>query len=112
DPGCPTSGDAEGHTEDLRRHRGSLAVPAAAAGAPRAGPVRLPGLRRLPEGEVAGITLALVDLDARAGEKLVEVLAGEPSVRREPPDLEVHVAVHRVGEPLGDEALDERDHLG
>src|SRR5205823_7119102 len=67
---------------------------------------------RLPEGEVAGITLALVDLDARAGEKLVEVLAGEPSVRREPPDLEVHVAVHRVGEPLGDEALDERDHLG
>src|SRR5438309_11803940 len=54
----------------------------------------------------------LVDLHPGAGEELVEVLAREPSVRWEAPDLEVHVAVHGVSEPFGDEALDQRDHLG
>src|SRR3989304_4560199 len=88
-----------------RRRRGA---PGAPAGRPRG----LAGLGSLPEREVAWIALALVDVDAGPGEQLVEVLAGEPAVGREAPDLEVDVAVHHVGESAGDEALDERDHLG
>ena len=80
-------------------------------GAPRAVPGRLARLGRIPQSEVTRVPLAIVHLDAGAGLQLVEVLARELAVGREPPDLEVDVAVHHVGVAAGDEPLDEPDHL-
>jgi hypothetical protein len=68
----------------------------------------------LPEGEVAGgVLVVLVDVDARAVFDAVEVLLGELAVFGETRDAEVPGAVFGlVGDVLGGEALDERDHLG
>ena len=87
-------------------------MPAGASRPPRAVPRRLPGLGALPEREITRIALALVDLDARAGEELVEILPGEPAVGREATDLEIHVAVDRVGVTGRHQPADELDHLG
>src|SRR5206468_12233945 len=89
--------EVERLSEIFHGHRRTLDVPARTSGTPRAVPRWLARLRAFPEREITRIALALVDLDARAGEELVEVLPGEPAVGREATDLEVHVAVDGVG---------------
>ena len=93
------------------RHRRALDVPARPPRPPRARPRRLAGLRRLPEGEVPGVTLPLVHVDPRPGEQLIEVLPRVAAVGRKPPHLEVHVVVHHVGYPSCDQPFDQRHHL-
>ena len=105
--------------EELGGHGGALDVPAGAAGAEGGLPVALEGavgggLDRLPEGEVAGgVLVVLVDVDAGAVLDAGEVLLGELAVVGEAVDAEVPAAVlGLVGDVLGGELLDERDHLG
>ena len=103
--------EVERLSEIFHGHRRTLDVPARTSGTPRAVPRWLARLRAFPEREVTRIALALVDLDARAGEELVEVLPGEPAVGREATDLEVHVAVDGVGVTGRHQPPDELDHL-
>ncbi len=99
--------------EEFRRHGGALDVPAGAARAERRVPELFAGLDGLPEGEVAGgVLLVLVDVDAGAVFDAVEVLLGELAVLGKARDAEVPAAVlGLVGDVLGGELLDERDHL-
>jgi hypothetical protein len=86
-------------------------VPARTARAPGAVPGRLAGLGALPQHEVEGALLALVDLHARAGLHVVEVALAERAVAGEASDAVVHVAVGGVGEVGREQALDQRDDL-
>src|SRR2546422_5357462 len=79
---------------------------------PRAPPRGLARLRALPERKVARVALPLVHFDGGARQQLVEILPQEPAVRGEAADLEVDVAVDRVGVAGGDQPLDELEHLG
>ena len=103
--------EVERLSEIFHGHRRTLDVPARTSGTPRAVPRRLARFRALPEREITRVALALVDLDAGAGEELVEVLAGEPAVGREATDLEIDVAVDRVGVTGRHQPSDELDHL-
>ncbi len=99
--------------EQRDRHRRALDVPARAAHAPRRIPGRLAGLGALPEHEIERVALRLVDLDARAGAQVLELLAGELAVRREARDRVVDVAVRAdVGVAARDQPADHRDDLG
>src|SRR4030095_2782032 len=101
----------ERRAEIFHGHRRALDVPARPSRAPRTLPRGLARLRALPEGEIARIALALVDLDASAGEQLVEILPGDPTAGGQAADREVYVALDRVGVAAGDQAADEVDHL-
>jgi hypothetical protein len=102
--------DVEGHPELLLGHDRAFDVPPGTALAPRARPVRLPRLGRLPEREIEGIGLALVHFDARAGLELVDVAPREPAIARERADREVDIAVDHVRVAALDEAFDHADH--
>ncbi len=78
--------DVEGQAELHLRHRRALDVPAGAALAPRARPVRLARLGGLPEREVERVALAVVVVDARLRLHLVDVAAGQLAVRGEAAD--------------------------
>src|SRR5439155_18495521 len=67
--------------EIFHGHRGALDVPSGPARSPRTLPGGLAGLRGLPEREITGVALALVHLDARARQQLVEILGRQPPVR-------------------------------
>src|ERR671937_2130337 len=54
--------DVEGVAEVAHRHRGALDVPPRTPGPPRTRPRRLVGLGRLPQREVARVSLALIDI--------------------------------------------------
>ena len=84
-------------------------MPAGAPFSPRGGPAGLAGLGGLPEGEVEGVALLVVDLDALAGAKLVEIATRENAVVVVGANREVHVA---GGHGVSVAALDKkRDHL-
>ena len=96
-------------------HRRALQVPARPAAAPGGRPgggLRLAVLVRLPEGEVAGVALAVVGLGVGGRLEVVELLPGERAVLGERADVEVDVAVDGVGVPALDQPLHEHDHLG
>ena len=61
-------------------HRRAFDVPAGTAAAPRAVPAGKLGRRRLPEHEIGRILLVRSDLDARAGDHLVDRAARELAV--------------------------------
>ena len=108
----------EALAEQIERHRRALDVPARPAGTPRRVPRGLARLRGLPEHEVDGRALPLVDIDARAGgvEQLFDRSMRQCAVRRERGHVEVHAAaiddvrMVRVDE-LGDELEHARDVL-
>src|SRR6266478_2650057 len=83
--------DVERLAEIAHGHRRALDVPARPPRAPWTRPRRLVGLGHLPQREVAGVTLALVDGDARGGQQLVEVDAR----KRDPRDF----ALWKVAKP-------------
>ena len=113
----PAAVDVELVTEVAVVHRRALDVPARTPLAPRRIPLGLAGLRHLPEHEVIGIVLALLNTDTGAGAEVIELLPGEPAVLREAVNREHHVAVSsNIGvavlkEPLHD-ADDAVDVLG
>ena len=106
--------DVEAVAEDLERHRRALDVPAGPARSPGRIPLRLSGLRGLPEREVDRAALLLVDLDARARalEQLFERAMRQRAVRRQRVDLEVHaLAFDDIGVAARDELRDQLLHL-
>ena len=93
-------------------HGRALDVPAGTSFAPRAFPVRFPGLGRFPDGEVERIALLFAGSDARAGKHVVDVPVRKLAVLRECADAEVHVAGRRrVGRALIDERLADVDDV-
>ena len=103
--------DVEGLAEVAGAHRGALDVPAGATGAPRRRPRRLAGLGALPQREVERAALAIVDGDAGASLEIIEGLLRQLAVAGEGRDLEVHVAVDRVGLAALDQARGDLDDL-
>ncbi len=88
------------------RHRGTFDVPARPAVAPGRGPGGLARFRMLPQHEVERIVLGLVDLHARAGAQIVDLLARKPAVVRELAHRVHHVAVvGGIGKALVDQGL-------
>ena len=75
------------------------------------GPRRLARLRWLPQHEIPGIALVGRDLDARAGDQLVERALGKLAVVRHGGHAEQHVLLGDVGVARSDETLDQRLHL-
>ncbi len=108
--------DVEGQPQVLLGHGRALDVPARAPVAPGRGPRRLAGLRRLPQGEIELVALAVFQSLAVGPQlavtalSLVHIAAGQLAVAGVAAHVEVHVAVGLVGVPALDEALDERDH--
>ena len=102
----------ERFAEVLHGHGGALDVPAGAAGAERRLPGCLAGLGGLPKSEITGgVLLVLVEVDAGAVFHAVQVFLRELAVAGEASDAEVPATVLGfVGDVLGGEALDERDH--
>ncbi len=88
-------------------------MPAGTPRPPRRIPRRLAGLGGLPQHEIERIALGLVDLDARAGAQIVELLARELAVARELAHRVQHVAVvGDVGVALVDQLPDHPDDSG
>src|SRR5712692_2319410 len=84
--------------EQRYRHRRALDMPAGKARSPRTRPdLKAVFARCLPQGEVARMTLARIDLATRSGEELVDAVARQPSVGGEARDVVIHGAVHLVG---------------
>ena len=105
--------DVDRRAEVAMDHRAALGVPAGAAGTPGGVPAGLAGLGGLPQREVEGVALLVIDLDALASAQLVEVAAGEDAVVVVGAHREVHVAGgHGVGVALLDEDLDHLLHRG
>jgi len=106
-----TAVDVDRRAEVAVDHRAALGVPARPAGSPRGVPAGLAGLSGLPEREVKGIVLLVVDLHAFASAQLVEVAAREDAVGMVGAHREVHVARgHDVGVALLDENTDHLLH--
>src|SRR5260370_24538326 len=108
---CATGVDVEPLAQKRHRHGRALDAPGREAWAPGAGPdleAVLAG--RLPQREVARVTLARVDLAPRSGEQLVGAVARQPPVGWEAGDVVVHGAVHLVRMTLGDPNADEVHH--
>ncbi len=64
-----------------------------------------------PEGEVGGIPLARLDVDAVAGVGLLHLLTRQLPVAVEGRDVVVDRPVNLVGEAIGDESFGQRDHV-
>src|SRR5207249_8580719 len=88
----------------------TLDVPAGPAWAPRAFPLWLAGLRRLPQGEVTGVPFALAHLDAGSRLELLRVAVAQFAVVRVFHDIEIHIPTRRVGVARVDQLLDDRLH--
>ena len=106
--------DVEVLPEVLHAHGRALDVPARVAPAPG----RVPGEGLVlelalgePEGEIRGVALVRVHLDAGAGLEVVELEQGQVPVVREPRDVEVEVATRGIGVAIGLDAPDEGDHV-
>ena len=97
----------------LDGHGGTFDVPSWESFAPRAVPLdHAPGLRRLPQREVARIALERVRLGADGFQKLLFVdVAGQLAVVPELGYLEIDVAAHLVGVALVHEPLGYLYHL-
>ena len=85
-------------------------MPPRAAATPRRPPPRLVGRARLPQDEVGGVALVRRDLDPRAGDHLVERPPRQATVVAGRGDVEQDVTLGGVGDALGDERADHRDH--
>ena len=78
---------------------------------PRRRPRRFARLRRLPQHEVHRVALVGRDLDARAGDHLVERAAREFPVFRKRGDVEEHVPFRGIGVALLHQLRDQPDHV-
>src|SRR5205807_5313208 len=65
----------------------------------------------LPQREVAGMSLARIDLAAGAGEEAVGAVAGQPPVGRKAGDVVINGPADLIGVTLVDEPADDVDHL-
>ena len=105
--------DVEDLAQIALAHGGALDVPPGPAAAPRRVPAGLVLGGSLPQHEVGGVALVGLDLDASAGEVVLELAAGERAIVGHRADVEQHFAdfVGLVGVPVGDELADDGLHL-
>src|SRR5690606_20250863 len=90
--------DVELLTEVLASHRRALDVPTRkAVRAEAALPLHQVARVALPQEEVGGVALLLVDLDARAGFEVLDAVARQLAVLGEPRDVVVDLVVDLVG---------------
>src|SRR5207249_10981433 len=102
--------DVEARPEELLGHRRAFDVPAGTAAAPRRLPPRvLPLFVRLPEREVARISLERIRFLLF---HLVGALARQAAVLRKALDAEIDVALCLVRVTVPNQLLDQRDDLG
>ena len=93
-----------------RGHRRALDVPARPARTPRRPPARLAGLGRLPQHEVEGVVLGLVDLDPGAAAQVLDLPIRQGSVGGKGAHVVVDVPVRTlVGGATFDQPLHHRD---
>src|SRR3989442_8680422 len=92
--------DVERVAEVLHGHGGTFDVPAWAAGPPRARPRWFTGLGRLPQGEVHGIALAFINLDAGTGQKIFRFPFGQRPVIWLLIHFEVDIPINQVATPF------------
>ncbi len=97
--------------EEMMVHRGAFNMPTRAAGAPGAVPRGLAGFDGLPQREVEGVFLAVIDFLAVTGAHIVRVASGELAVAGILADAEIDIAVERISVAFVDEALDDFDNL-
>ena len=95
-----------------RTHGRALDVPARTSPAPWTFPARLVAGRLLPQHEVGGIFLVRVDRDARAGQLLIELAAGQRAIVRHRLHIEQNFAAGFIGVAARDQLLDQRHHVG
>ncbi len=86
-------------------------MPAGPPAPPRAVPARKIGGRGLPQDEVHGVALVWRDLNARAGDHLIERAAGEAAIAVHAGHVEEHVPLGHIGAAAGKKLLDDGDHL-
>ena len=104
--------DVQALPQVLRGHGGTLDVPAGEAVAPRAGPEQHSArLGRLPQREVARVTLQRVGLRPHALQQVSLRVAGQSAVVGEAGHGEIHVALHLVGVAPLHEPLRDPDHF-
>src|SRR5689334_16417424 len=87
-------------------------MPSRTACTPWTRPRRLSGLAAFPKGEIHRMSLAFVDIYARTGLKIFHLSLREASVRRILVDLEVHISIDGVCEPIIDQCFRHRDDVG
>ena len=107
----PAAVDVERRAQVLGGHGRALQVPAGPPGSPGRLPVRLAGLGRLPQREVARVPLQARVVGVLGRAHLVQPLAGQRPVRGEGVHVEVHVAARRVGVLALDQPAHQHDHL-
>src|SRR6516165_2111465 len=87
--------NVEGLPQVFHAHGGAFDVPAGPAFAPRTFPGRLPRLGALPQREIAGVALAVADLDPRSRFQLFRIAIAELAVIRVAGDVEINVPCRR-----------------
>ena len=93
-----------------RRHRRAFDMPAGPARSPRRFPARLAGLGRLPQHEVEGVVLGLVDLDPGAAAQILDPPIRQGAVGGKRADVVVDVPIRpRVCRAAFDQSLHHRD---
>ena len=106
--------DVEGLAEMLPRHRRAFDVPARTArrsDVARRRPRRLAAVRRLPQHEIHRVALVGRDIDARAGDHLVERPLRQLAVVLHRRHAEQHMLLGDIGVARRDQPLDQRLHL-
>ena len=98
-------------TQIFMGHGAALDVPARPAGAPRAVPERFAGFGALPEGEIHGMTLAVIDFDARAGFHVIQTAAAQMAVCCKILNAEIYIAVHHISVTFLDQRPDHIDNF-
>ena len=96
----------------LPAHGRALDVPAGAATAPRAVPAGRCLVRRLPQHEIHVTALVGCHIDTRTGEHFIQRAARQLPIVLHRRHIEQHMAIRRIGVAIGDELLDDGDHLG
>ena len=103
--------DVDGLAQVGGGHRRAFDMPARTAPAPRRFPTGQVVAGRLPQHEIARVTLVRGHVDAGTGQHFVRVAARKLAVAVEAGHREQHVALGGIGMPIGDELLDHGDDL-
>ncbi|MNU40832.1 hypothetical protein D3C71_295550 [compost metagenome] len=98
--------DVDRQTQGLFDHGRAFDVPAGTTLAPGRRPGRLVRLGRLPQDEVVGVLLVGGDLDAGAGDHVVQIATRQRAVGRIGGDVEQDMTLGRIGVASVDDSLD------
>ena len=103
--------NVKGFAQMLRRHCGTLQVPARTTTTPGAVPAGFVICSGLPQHKIARILLVRSHFDTRTGDHVIQRAAGELSIALIGPDGEKHVALGLISETVLDQLARHLDHL-